>query len=493
MSASKSETSEAAEPLGPRARSGTAQDDAVSEPCSELLAALLDGMDAALCAFAADGTITHWNREAERILGWSPDEAVGRRGFNGWAVRRADADEVERRLMAAMESPGRQVDEFALLRKDGGRVLVRTQLARVLGADGRPAGVYCAFSEVHAQIDLERSIALSEALFADASWGVVLVDVDLRPTTVNRYAERALAAGGGSPLGRPLGEMIVEGVEQLESSLHHVLAEGAQRGLSELWVTLAEGAEHPRESAGSGVVPGSGGSPGPGVPPGFDGRRRRCWRSGFLRLGSPLAEEPVPLGVAWLFHDVTEARLADQEADRLRFRAGQLHRAGRAAAESEDPTAAAMTYLDFALAGFADHAVVDLLEPGDGGRLIRSASTPTGAPGPCLPVTGGGVPVHYPPGHPALQAADRNGSVRASVPGAASAAERAKWPRDRRWPRDMAHALCTVLRSRGRTLGVITFLRGPSRPAFERPDAVYAESMSSLTATALDLAAVTAR
>lgn len=62
---------------------------------SDLLAALLDGMDAALCAFDADGVVTHWNREAERILGWSAEEAVGRRGFAGWAVRTADAEEVE--------------------------------------------------------------------------------------------------------------------------------------------------------------------------------------------------------------------------------------------------------------------------------------------------------------------------------------------------------------------------------------------------------------
>lgn len=140
-------------------------------PGSELLAALLDGMDAALCAFDAGGTVTHWNREAERILGWSAAEAVGKPGFAGWAVRRADAGEVQGRLMAVMGGPGRQVHEFALLRKDGGRVLVRTQSAGVRGADGKPAGVYCAFSEVHAQIDLERAIALSEALFEDASWG----------------------------------------------------------------------------------------------------------------------------------------------------------------------------------------------------------------------------------------------------------------------------------------------------------------------------------
>ena len=179
-------------------------------PTSDLLAALLDGMDAALCAFDADGVITHWNREAERVLGWSPEEAVGRRGFAGWAVRTADADEVQGRLMAVMGVPGRQVHEFALLRKDGGRVLVRMQSAGVRGADGEPAGVYCAFSEVHAQIDLERAIALSEALFEDVSWGVVLVDVDLRPTVVNAHAARALSAGRSTLLGRPLGELIVQ-------------------------------------------------------------------------------------------------------------------------------------------------------------------------------------------------------------------------------------------------------------------------------------------
>lgn len=187
-------------------RSGTTDELGPQEPerdGADLLAALLDGMDAALCAFDADGVVTHWNREAERILGWTAAEAVGRQGFAGWAVRPADAEEVEGRLLSAMQAPGRQVHEFALLTKDGGRVLVRTQSAAVPGPDGKPAGVYCAFSEVHAQIDLERSIALSEALFDDASWGVVLVDADLRPAVVNAHAARAFGAGRTAVLGRP--------------------------------------------------------------------------------------------------------------------------------------------------------------------------------------------------------------------------------------------------------------------------------------------------
>jgi PAS domain S-box-containing protein len=448
-------------------------DDSSDPGGSDLLAALLDGMDAALCAFDADGVVTHWNREAERILGWSATEAVGRHGFAGWAVRSADAEEVETRLMAAMHAPGRQVHEFALVTKDGGRVLVRTQSAAVRGPEGKPAGVYCAFSEVHAQIDLERSIALSEALFEDASWGVVLVDADLRPAVVNAFAARALGIGRMAVLGRPLGELLARGVEELESAFTHVLAEGAPPAPAEMWVAVRTA----------------------------EGEERRCWRSGFLRLASPLAEEPVPLGVGWLFQDVTDAKQAEQEAALIRFRSNQLHRAARAAAECEDPAEAATVHLDFALAGFADHALLDRVaappraetsadrEDAGAVRLVRIAATPAGAPGPSLLSGAAGLPARYEEGHPALSCVDRAGTVRAdagSVP-----AERAReWALARQWPPDAVPVLCAVLRSRGRALGVVTFVRGAGRSRFERADAAYAEDVAVRVAAALDLAGV---
>ncbi|MEU6115974.1 PAS domain-containing protein [Streptomyces sp. NPDC047117] len=453
-----------------------------------MLAALLDGMDAALCAFDADGTVTHWNREAERILGWTTAEAVGRAGLAGWAVRAEDADEVHAALMGAMTAPGRQVHEFALLTKDGGRVLVRTQSSAVTGTDGTPAGVYCAFSEVHTQIDLERSIALSEALFDDASWGVVLVDADLRPAVVNAHAARALGLGRTHVLGRPLGDLLAQGVEELEGALQHVLAEGAPPAATELWVTLrSQEAEEPR----------------------------RCWRSGFLRLASPLAEEPVPLGVGWLFQDITDTKRSEQDSSLQRFRAHQLHRAGRAAAECEDPMEAAALQLDFALAGFADHGLVDLAAvpspagpplsgldtttpiedadvgapPDDAGdpapRLVRALASPAGAPGPSQPVAATGIPLTYVPGHPAVQAYRRRGSVRAS---AGLSASPEGWAAARKWPEGTVHGLCVVLRSRGRTVGVATFLRGASRRPFDRADAAYAEDVASRIAASLDLA-----
>lgn len=310
---------------------------------------------------------------------------------------------------------------------------------------------------------MERSIALSEALFDDASSGVVLIDADLRPAVVNAYAARVLHSSRDAILGRPLGDLLDQGVEELETALQHVLAEGAPPAPSDLWVSLRGG---------------------------DDGGRRHCWRSGFVRLGSPLGEEPVPLGVGWLFHDITDAKLAEQEASLLRFRTNQMQRAARAAAECEVPLEAATTYVDFALAGFGEHAYVDLLAESGSGRLVRIAATPSGgAAGPCLPVTGA-IPVRYGEGHPALQAVERCGAIRAGFgPEPAPAADRLNsWAAARRWPDGTMHALCVVLRSRGRTLGVLTFLRGTGRRQFDRTDAAFAEDVALRVAAALDMA-----
>ncbi|WP_016906554.1 PAS domain-containing protein [Streptomyces xiaopingdaonensis] len=444
-----------------------------------LLAALLDGMDAALCAFDAEGVVTHWNREAERILGWTRQEAVGRKGLAGWAVRTADAPEVEQRLLAAMGSPGRRVHEYALLRKDGGRVLVRIQSCGVRGEDGTPTGVYCAFSEVHTQIDLERSLALSESLLEEAPWGVVLVDADLRPTALNARAVADFGlASPASLLGRPLGDVLEQGVEELEGALRLVLAEGPPPAPGEIRVTLRDPRDARQREESEPLR-----------------SRQRCWQSGFLLLSSPLAEEPSPLGAAWFFRDVTEEKQQAQESARFRFREKQTHRAARVAAECVDPMEAATTHLEFALAGFADHAVLDLLAPGSplvdrpegepSPALLRAVLTPplpAGEDAHAATGAEGGLPVGYGAAHPALQALRRTGAVRASLPGPEP---RAEWAAERRWPEGTMHGLCVVLRAGGRSLGVASFLRGAGRTPFDRVDAEYAEDVAFRVASAV--------
>ena len=110
---------------------------------------------------------------------------------------------------------------------------------------------------------------------------------------------------------------------------------------------------------------------------------------------------------------------------------------------------------------------------GAGRRRPRS-----GAPGPAEPRGGRrhpgplrGGPPRAPGGGP-----DRLRTGRARAPARSEAASGRRSASGRR---DAVHALCAVLRSRGRTLGVVTFLRGagPARPS-SGPDAAYAEDVA---------------
>ena len=449
---------------------------------ARLLAALLDGMEVGLAAMDRDGVLTHWNREATRMLGWTAEESVGRTGLEGWALRPADADGVRAQLLGPYpvdggREPGGRVHEFALLTRDGRRVLVRAQAHRVTAPDGGPLGLYFAFSEAGAQVELERSLALAEAMLDEAPTGVVLVDADLRPAAVGDSAARWLDCERTALLGHPLGEVLGDGVQELEAALQHVLATGKPLSGVKLWAALRA-----------------------------DPGRRRCWRSEFVRLGSPLGEEPVPLGVAWFFEDVTLHEQSEQEGTVLRFRATQLRRAGQAAAECEDPMEGAVGYLDFVLAGFADYALLDVVEDradgeasgGEGGAahgsgLLRAAVSPVGSTGQEAALEPSGIPARYGEVHPAVRALERAGTVAVSDTPAGAAlgpeqAQRPDWARLRHWPGGTVHGLCTALRSRGRTVGVLTFLRGAARPRFDRADIAYAEDIAARVAAAVDLA-----
>ncbi|MGO4426086.1 GAF domain-containing protein, partial [Streptomyces sp. MCAF7] len=83
--------------------------------------------------------------------------------------------------------------------------------------------------------------------------------------------------------------------------------------------------------------------------------------------------------------------------------------------------------------------------------------------------------------------AERCGSVRVSASRAEEAAATG-WATARKWPDGTVHGLCAALRSRGRTLGVVTFLRASGRRPFDRGDVVYAEDVAARVAAALDLA-----
>jgi len=103
------------------------------------LAAVVESSDDAIISETLDGTITSWNRAAERLHGWTRDEAIGRP-----ISMTVPADRMEelKDYMARVRR-GERVDhlETVCLRKDGSRLDVSITLSPILDEHRRIIGL----------------------------------------------------------------------------------------------------------------------------------------------------------------------------------------------------------------------------------------------------------------------------------------------------------------------------------------------------------------
>jgi PAS domain S-box-containing protein len=102
------------------------------------LAAIVVSSDDAIVSKTLDGVITSWNRGAERVFGYTADEAVGQHiSLIIPPERRAEEEDVLARLRR-----GEKIDHFETVRraKDGRRVDISLTVSPIKGADGRIVG-----------------------------------------------------------------------------------------------------------------------------------------------------------------------------------------------------------------------------------------------------------------------------------------------------------------------------------------------------------------
>jgi PAS domain S-box-containing protein len=98
------------------------------------LAAIVDSSDDGIISKTLDGTITSWNRAAERLFGWTASEAVGRHITLIIPTERlSEEDDVISRIRR-----GERVDHFETvrLRKDGSTVEVSITVSPVRDSEG---------------------------------------------------------------------------------------------------------------------------------------------------------------------------------------------------------------------------------------------------------------------------------------------------------------------------------------------------------------------
>jgi PAS domain S-box-containing protein len=183
----------------------------LAERAADLGTAALDGVDAATFVYAVDGTVTAWMAGAQRLLGWTPAEAVGRPvwelflGRRHWAAGRA--------ILEAVARTGRWSGELEFERRDGSTFHghVRDRLVRDPdgGSTGRIVGVVTNTSARHSAE--HRAAAASRALCELAETmrdGWIATDAAGRITRVNGAALRMLGREERELVGHDMRQLV---------------------------------------------------------------------------------------------------------------------------------------------------------------------------------------------------------------------------------------------------------------------------------------------
>jgi PAS domain S-box-containing protein len=193
-----------------------------AERTTSLLAAIVDSSDDAILSKKLDGTITSWNKSAQRLFGYKPEEAVGQHItlIVPWE-RRSEEEDILRRLAG-----GERVDHFETVRKrkDGTAVCVSLTISPIRDATGRIIGASKVARDITERKQSERALS-EQARLLDLSYDAILVrDAGDHVTYWNKAATELYGFTRKEALGRVTHEILQtqfpEHLEKITEQLH---------------------------------------------------------------------------------------------------------------------------------------------------------------------------------------------------------------------------------------------------------------------------------
>ncbi|MBC3840809.1 SpoIIE family protein phosphatase [Streptacidiphilus sp. 4-A2] len=245
-----------------------------------LATALIDG----------DGRILQWSKDAEALLGYSADEAVGNPATQ--LVRTGDPRTPG---PAPSPDPGDWISSdrgwswaCSVRHRDGHQVDLEFRTYPVVGPDGRLL-VLATACDARALGRIEADLTILDGYFAQSPIGLAVYNTDLRFVRINRALAEMNGLSPRQHLGRRLAAVLpgINGAE-IEKAMRHVLATG----------------EPVVDARSHGRTPG-------------DPEHDRAWSASYFRMESPSGRI---LGVASSIIDVTERFNAEAQAARAQER-----------------------------------------------------------------------------------------------------------------------------------------------------------------------------
>ncbi|MER7112088.1 SpoIIE family protein phosphatase [Streptomyces sp. NPDC000229] len=427
---------------------------------------LLDVLGVAAVVLDADGRIVFWSPQAQALLGYSAEEALGR-----FAAQLLVADEhidlVLRLFAQVMEGDGTWAGVFPVRHRDGGLRLLEFRNMRLLDDRGDLYALGLATDQATLR-RVERDLALSVRLVDQSPIGLAVLDTDLRYAMVNPALERINGLPAEEHLGRTVREALpFLDVHSIESAMRQVLATG--RPLVDQYTVGHTSADPGTEHA---------------------------WSVSYYRLEDPGGKV---LGVGISVVDVTDRHRTALEADRARHRLAVVADASVRIGTTLDLEQTARELADVAVPELADMAAVDVLD-----SALTGHRTTAAAHGPAL-FRALAVAAAYPtditsaadpPGEVARYEADRlvTRAVNTSRPVMVPHVEEADLSLIARDPRAAAmlaragvHSYLAVpLVARGEVLGALDLVRARNPQPFTEDDATLASELAARAAVCID-------
>ncbi|MEU4117982.1 SpoIIE family protein phosphatase [Kitasatospora sp. NPDC028055] len=412
----------------------------------------------------ADGRILHWSGDAEALLGYRADEAVGAKAARLLTSdeHRPEVLELFREILAGREWSG----VFPVRHRDGHLVNLEFRTHPVRGPGGEPL-VLAVASEVTTLRRIQADLAVLDGFFTQSPVGMAVFDTALRYVRLNE----ALAVSNGLAVPEHLGRRLTEvlpGIngDESEAVMRQVLATGRP---------VVDFRTHGRT---------------PGDP-----RRDRAWSASYFRLADRSGRV---LGVSATVIDVTERYRADARAAKAQERLSLLVDATASIGTTLDLRQTARELADAMVPRVADISGVFALEALIAGRnveppapdeaqLVRRlalATTDPLYPADALPVDS---VYELPADSPYARALITGRTVvvpsweLSPLADALSESRRRAFLGDR--PRSVR---ITPLVARGTTLGMVVYSRRGERESFAEADITLGDELASRAAVAID-------
>jgi two-component system sensor histidine kinase/response regulator len=178
-----------------------------------LLAALVKSSDDAIYGVSTDFRITTWNRGAEKLFGFSAQEAVGNKIIDLYvpAEMREQAQRMMQEDLAALQHNPEYVRRLEIKagRKDGAIIDIYVVASGIYDGAGVLIGISNIVRDITESKRAQREQALLATIVESSEDGIISIGTDLKIMSWNRGAQRMLGYSADEAVGRTIVDLYV--------------------------------------------------------------------------------------------------------------------------------------------------------------------------------------------------------------------------------------------------------------------------------------------